>query len=695
MKNKINLLNHLPSEKTKTRRDLLIEMTAGSTVLIDHKSLVTLLTVMGQAAVESAFGAISEPGVPGEPEQELQLQTSRNFIRFVLSGGFSQHNWLRMPGYHPSFYSGSPSEVINPIPAVHPKINFSHNVNKQLLTRMNPTTGAPEVHLRRHDVYGTTMYLPSIFDSTMIKGRASALDPIQTEPMKKILKNAMIFRGVDMGNGGHGDRQKFIERVSSGSPSMLGTIADNSFGKLIPAIMDSSFQSQDYRSNRNLNPILIHDMSNALSKVLSPFNNAGLGMHQNRRTTLKSVIDAAMSGLKTHFETTKPATDNFNSAYQSAQTLLEDGIANALALWAPCVEKYQRIIHDSKSLEAIPAGEQDPKFPLLIQRSAIPGVTTRAVPTTNKVLVLDHDNNPGTPNQPVGYPVHDHDGNPATPYQAVTPYFIDHDNNPSTPMILRPLDGRSSGFTGTDAVVHAYNPDLRSLIDSATHMNNTPRAMALAEILFVNLKHLNFTGALSLNLNSCSDLLTYNGFTPVGANDWNMTSSRQGWNTDEHTTGTFLSLVVTTWIQRAVSSCINELINKLSEADQMDKTVICFMSEFERTPAINGNGWDIHDNYGNVITLWSGLFPDAPQVTGNMFIETPVSNHIAYGPTHPGTWFSAPLPAIIGREGSMKYASVAASICTALAMPSPYADPSMIYAGSDGKYYVRFTGDNV
>jgi hypothetical protein len=205
---------------------------------------------------------------------------------------------------------------------------------------------------------------------------------------------------------------------------------------------------------------------------------------------------------------------------------------------------------------------------------------------------------------------------------------------------------------------------------------------ALAEIMTVDLRSLNLTSALAIGIQPISgvNILDSNGNRVLDS------AGRCQMAIDEHGMGARVSAILNAFYYRAIAASIYELTRQLDNVGEFGKTLITLSSEFGRSPQPSGSGSD-HGNESVGVQMWSKMFPEAPQIAGYLRVNS------ATGYT--GTWEGAPMPAGFGRPGLLTTSSIAASILTAMDVPSPFAEPSVLARAADGLFRFTIGADNV
>lgn len=122
---------------------------------------------------------------------------------------------------------------------------------------------------------------------------------------------------------------------------------------------------------------------------------------------------------------------------------------------------------------------------------------------------------------------------------------------------------------------------------------------------------------------------------------------------DQHTMGSLITTIGTSFYYRGILTCLEELIVVLKNKNLFDKTLIHIGSEFNRIPRIDGSGSD-HGPTGSGCLLISGMIKQTT-VVGNIK-DTPTG-------TYAGSWGEADKHPINGGTQPIRLNDVARTIC--------------------------------
>ena len=201
--------------------------------------------------------------------------------------------------------------------------------------------------------------------------------------------------------------------------------------------------------------------------------------------------------------------------------------------------------------------------------------------------------------------------------------------------------------------------DLFSFTNTNTGILELAEGMAIAEFMIIN----GLSSSVNIettNITNCYIQQLSNNNAVIGSN-YSMVI-----DADVHNIGSDIQLVLFTRYYRALSACINELINRLKATsinggNLFDKTAIAITSEFNRDPRKDGSGSD-HGMEGSNYTLFSGMV-DELTVTGNIKINDE---------RRLGTWgVGAGLPELGGRVAIIGNAASTVSNILNLNSPTP------------------------
>lgn len=221
-------------------------------------------------------------------------------------------------------------------------------------------------------------------------------------------------------------------------------------------------------------------------------------------------------------------------------------------------------------------------------------------------------------------------------------------------------DGSVRFSADSNLIPLANNFDVRTIIQTTTGIDRLITHFALAEYILTN----NLSYSVSIapgwfnNLKVNSD-----------------TAARLSF--DEHQTGGAVALLMNTYYNLALSSCLLELIDQLKIKNIFNETVIVMGGEFGRNPRNDGSGSD-HGYTGGHSTIISGAIT-SPMVLGNIYATDPISSSI-----YKGTWGQAAPVAELGKE--LDTGHWASTVATLLRTPTPVtASPSLLIE-KDGIY---------
>lgn len=198
--------------------------------------------------------------------------------------------------------------------------------------------------------------------------------------------------------------------------------------------------------------------------------------------------------------------------------------------------------------------------------------------------------------------------------------------------------------------------DIRTLISTNTNCNRMADQFAMAEYILLN----NLSDSISLS--------------PMGLSDVSFNGQKSRFIFDEHTCGTFISLMGNSYLNIAYSACLLEIIDQLRAKDMFKDTVIVTGAEFGRTPDSNGDGSN-HGFSGGCSAIYSGALPVDPTVIGNIYLNKKQDQRDS------GTWgYAAPT---IGTQ-PFNMGNWASSIATLLRVPSPTLAASSLLVDESG-----------
>ena len=209
-----------------------------------------------------------------------------------------------------------------------------------------------------------------------------------------------------------------------------------------------------------------------------------------------------------------------------------------------------------------------------------------------------------------------------------------------------PVDQRNERYYKNNRLVET--PDIRNLFSADTFSPTMVESFAMAEYL------------LTEGLSSCVNVAV-RPFTTGAA-----------MNFDEHFSGTMITTLINSMYNRALASCLLELIDRLKASDIFKGTMIEMSGEFNRSAKINGFGSD-HGYHGKSVAIYSGDI-EGPHFVGNLKSDTRKQ--------YKGYWgMGAEVPEL---GESLNINHWAASSAMMLGVPSPVTSASSVIGNSGG-----------
>lgn len=197
--------------------------------------------------------------------------------------------------------------------------------------------------------------------------------------------------------------------------------------------------------------------------------------------------------------------------------------------------------------------------------------------------------------------------------------------------------------------------DLNSMINEESTIANLAATFAALEILYLS----GLAQVATFSLSASSNILV-DGKTKTGITN------------DQHSTGSLVSTLVTTYYYRAILLCTEELIAQFKVAGIYQKTFIQFGSEFNRNPRVDGSGSD-HGVAGGSSLILSGAMSGV-SVVGNILKNGTDSRYA-------GSWGEG--AALAGQK--IRIDDVVATICYHLGVASASTNGLVLRANLGAK----------
>lgn len=199
------------------------------------------------------------------------------------------------------------------------------------------------------------------------------------------------------------------------------------------------------------------------------------------------------------------------------------------------------------------------------------------------------------------------------------------------------------------------NADLRTMFTATSAPGRMASSFALAEFILLN--DLSDNIALGImpmqGVNIVTNARTYSTF----------------YSFDEHTYGSYISLLMNTFFNMALSSCLLELFDRLKEKSLFNEVMIDVSGEMGRNPHTTQKGSD-HGGEALDVSMWSGAFDAKPQIVGDVRKSPPANyRYVSEGVgDYPGSWgFGAPNNGV----GILTLGNLAATQAQILRVPNP------------------------
>jgi hypothetical protein len=510
---------------------------------------------------------------------------------------------------------------------LRPKDDSLFVPNPMIVTRFNEIPKNPlemSFEYATHKISGINF--PSIWGTTTPGPRGSE------RKIADLAQNTCIIRGCNMGIDGHVRNNMRLAAPNQDGLSIGGQVADFS-SRPIPTILLSGEMGFDnnaasaFKSKLGKIPIDIDDRVDDYFKFLiDPFYSKNvLGFRGN--AVRKEFVQKSTDLIRFHLK--RAGSDRkFQTSRKNIERLIEKSLETLDRDYQILVNKYSDLV--SRSL----------------RNTRIPGVTDRAIPGFELPISVKKERLTRVVEDVLG------------------------------------MYKNESEFLG--------EKDLRTIYDTS-EIINLANQFAIAELSFKN----NLTNSIVLNVNpithlnyqrsyAVSNLELSDGPNPrmiTLKNPNKILKSRirdNHYEPDAHRTGTIPTLVGSSLLFRALSSCLLEFTDQLKAAGLFNETLIHMAGEFDREPRKDHSGSE-HGWTGHTSTLISGII-QKPQVIGNIYSDS-ISNTDFF--KNSGTWGKGAPVAELGR--TLNYGNIASSIASILRVPSPISNEKSILAVKSGR----------
>jgi hypothetical protein len=430
-------------------------------------------------------------------------------------------------------------------------------------------------------------------------------------PMADLMSNMLMMRGVNMGQDGHASNTQRQTRPLMSEPSLDGAVADMATTPL-PSVNLQGGPGGVYRSRKGIGQVSsgqFYSTSNPIGKILAPF-------------------DRKNDGLTTGYLSRR---DSLELSINAALSALGKIASSSM----PGAENLYSMRSDAEKLLKTGFGDLKAEYFALYQKYA-KLVSTCA---TSKI--------PGVSDKPVLYA--------------------------DLPMLNTKGIMNQTILSGGSEKTFCTNPDLTTLIQTNTVVDNLAENFAVAEYLIKN----KYTTSVGLGLGGVNNLafLDRRNETDVTAS---LGDNLQGhWGGDEHVGGSINSLLVNSFMYRSLAACLYEFVSVLKANGLFNETVIHIGSEFSRDPDADQKGSQ-HGWMAAVTSVISGAI-DRPMVLGNVRIDdTP-------GTSAPGTFGGAAPVRVDNVEQELTIGHATSTVCELLRIKTPLPNNgSLISVGSGG-----------
>jgi hypothetical protein len=204
---------------------------------------------------------------------------------------------------------------------------------------------------------GGTLYMPWIWSTPIPTSSGGSV------PMSTLIKNMLGVIGVKGNSASHPEGLVEKTRPVSGSPSIMGSVADASNAPLQAAFSGSGYVPA-FAANHSTQ-VLATDQNTAIAQLLAPFNRAAdttSSTFLSRRAAMDTLVQSALSSLGNYAKSSAPGSESLFAMRNSAELLMKNGVAAALASYPATRLKYQNLIKACATITRI--GFNDQPIPL-------------------------------------------------------------------------------------------------------------------------------------------------------------------------------------------------------------------------------------------------------------------------------------------------------------------------------------------
>lgn len=229
-------------------------------------------------------------------------------------------------------------------------------------------------------VPGGTLYLPHLWNTPLPLASGG------TVPMTNLLNNMLIMRGVQ-GNSlnQHPDGSREMTRPIGNAPSIMGMLADASTAPVQAVFMGNQYNlPRNAFAAKNSAQVQVRNFNDPLNEILRPFNRGSDptgSTFMSRRSAMDNLIQQGLAMLGQHSSARVPGSEALYTMRNSAETIMRNGVSEALSLYPAIYSKYQRLISTCANNRQV--GITDSPI-------ALPGATSKGINAT----IVNAYNNP-------------------------------------------------------------------------------------------------------------------------------------------------------------------------------------------------------------------------------------------------------------------------------------------------------------
>jgi len=486
------------------------------------------------------------------------------------------------------------------------------------------------------------------------------------------LPNALFVRGIHNLIDGHDINNQMIVSPQLSDTSVLGLNSDASVRPFATIVNGDVTRIPNRGRRSNNTPVTLTGVgATMMNGLFSPFTDGQNVFSRRMSQGTNEKVERTLAEFGVYAEQTlKMNKADISAVQRAARSGMESYTVRAQELnsrWISTFERYRRIIADA----------------IRPNQGSLPGLNDKPIRLDGRIR--DHYN---------GYTVISPDlraaANPNLEIPRLAEVFAAIDflftEKLSSSISLSPALVMVTGFTLDDCRLSIFG--LQTQLDNVTSgfassifeqykANAIGYESALAAIR---------TAILGAGSQSTALMARFNAFSSGKPGGTRMTINNAALAMDQHFMGAPISIYFSTLFYRALGACLNELISKLKQSGDFDRTLLHVAGDFNRVPGKYGAGTE-HGFAGSGTSFYSGMIRGGPYVVGNIVARNE-------NPYNPGAWGLASGATIRpGLVRPIQPGDVANSVCSLLGIPRVSTNGHTIFERdlSTGKMVLKVT----